>query len=120
VTTLPPPTAECARLVQIMGAEGALALIEWRGGDRMYVPKSFDPASELVLTVGAEATRALVEKLGGEYAKVPQAREWRILIYRQRGLSYAEIARKLTCSQSMIWRVLSTYEMTAKQYDLFC
>lgn len=102
-----------------MGAEGALALIEWRGGDRLYVPKEFDDESALALTVGMVAAKALIEAYGGEYAKVPQAREWRILVYRRRGLSYAEIARKLTCSQSMIWRVLNTHEQTAKQYDLF-
>ncbi len=119
MTTLPPPTAECARLVQIMGAEGALALIEWRGGDRFYVPKFFDPESEFAATVGADAAKLLIARLGREYVKVPQAREWRIMIYRQQGLSYAQIARKLTCTQDMIWSVLSRHQMTQKQYDLF-
>lgn len=116
---LPPPTAECARLVQIMGAEGALALIEWQGGARYYVPKRFLPEGDLTARLGEAAAKALIEARAGEYLKVPQAREWRVLIYRERGLSYSDIARKLVCSQDMVWRVLSRHQQTAKQFDLF-
>jgi len=119
MTALPPPTAECARLVQLLGAEAALALIECEGGTRFYVPKTVSPDDPMATMLGLPAARALAEAYGGSAYKVPQAREWRILIYRQRGLSYSEIARKLVCSQSMIWRVLNAHEQTATQYDLF-
>ncbi|MCX5497306.1 helix-turn-helix domain-containing protein [Kaistia dalseonensis] len=119
MTALPPPTLECRRLVQIMGAEAALALIEWQGGTRYYVPKVISADHKLAQTVGLGPATALVEAYGSSAYKVPVAREWRILVYRQRGLSYSEIARRLVCSQSTIWRVLNANEKTAKQLDLF-
>lgn len=119
MTALPPPTAECARLVQIMGAEGALALIEWQASARYYVPKSVDPSDPLAEAVGIDAALALVQARGGEQIKVPIAREWRIVIYRQRGQSYGAIAKRLMCSHNTVWRTLHAHEMTASQLDLF-
>ncbi|HWJ72390.1 MAG TPA: helix-turn-helix domain-containing protein [Kaistia sp.] len=119
MSTLPPPTKEVIRLVQMMGAEGALALIEWQAPARYYVPKSVGPDDPLAKAVGLDAARALVEARGGEAIMVPVAREWRILIYRSRGMSYAEIGRRLQCSQTTIWRRLSQHELTAAQLDLF-
>jgi DNA-binding NarL/FixJ family response regulator len=116
---LPPPTQEVVRLVQLMGAEGALALIEWQAPARYYVPKTVGPDDPLATAVGFDAARALVEARRGEAIKVPIAKEWRIKIYRSRGMSYAEIGRRLQISQNTVWRKLSAYDMIDRQIDLF-
>ena len=116
---LPPPTSEVVRLVQMMGAEGALALIEWQAGARFYVPKTVSPDDVFATTVGFAAARALSEARGGEAIKVPLGKKWRILIYRDRDMSYSEIARRLQCSQNSVWECLNKADRTVRQLDLF-
>lgn len=118
MTALPPPTAEVARLVQIMGAEGALALIEWQAAARYYVPKTVGADHPLAQAVGLPAAQALVSAMGSEYLKVPIGREWRIMVYRARGMSYAQIGKALQISQNKVWSVLNKHELTASQLQL--
>lgn len=115
--TLPPPPPELARLAQQLGAAAAFALIEAKGGIRIYVPKT--PTPWLVDLIGEPAAQALAEALGGEFLKVPLARTWRVLAYQARGWSYARIARACGCSEDAVWKILSRAEKTSPQLDLF-
>jgi hypothetical protein len=74
---LPPPSEEMRRLVDIVGAEAAFALIEAHGGTRFYVPKN--PNERLISLIGEMGARALSQAWGGEPVKLPLARTWRIL-----------------------------------------
>ncbi|MEP9350591.1 helix-turn-helix domain-containing protein [Xanthobacter sp. KR7-225] len=118
-TPLPPPTAEVARLVALIGPEATLALVEARAAARLYVPRTVQEDGELVRIVGREAAEALAAVAAGEYLKVPVARKWRTLVYKAQGRSYAEIAHALQISQNKVWTILSDYELTASQFDLF-
>lgn len=114
---LPPPTPEAERLVQIVGAAAAFALIERNGGTRIYVPGK--PTLWLINAIGSAAAEALAEALGGEFLKVPLARTWRVLAYQARGWSYARIARACGCSEDAVWKILSREHKTNPQLDLF-
>lgn len=101
----PEPPRCVAHLVQILGIPAAYALVEARGGTRPYIPKT--PTPELERLVGPEGAYELAAVHGGNYLKVPLARNWRILVRRACGASYAEIATALVCTTDTVWRVLS-------------
>ncbi len=117
MTPLPPPTPDLQPLVDAIGIDAAFALIEARGGNRVYVPMTALPW--LIDTVGEAAARRLVEIYGRGYLKVPLGRTWRALAYQARGMSYAQIARRCGCTEDAVWRILDRRQATSKQYDLF-
>lgn len=120
--SLPPAPPALWPLVRRVGEDAALALIEARGGTSVYVPHRLpEPPDEhpLVAALGEALARQLVRDLAGDYLDVPVGRPWLILIYHGRGMSYAEIARSLRCSQDTVWRVLNAAELTGRQGDLF-
>lgn len=114
--SLPPPTPEVERLVQVVGPAAALALVEERGGTRIYVPRAVTPW--LSALIGDDAAAALVAAYGGEHLPVPVARRWRVRIYRGRDMSHARIARRVGCSEDTVGRILAG-EVTGRQLDLF-
>lgn len=117
--TLPNPTPEVKKLSKFIGAEAALSLIEQRGGNRIYIPTiQRVHRSELEKVVGLTAAQALAVPYGPGWHFIPLAREWRIPIYRMRGMTYAEIARAVGCTESQVGRILRAQEMTGKQLDL--
>jgi hypothetical protein len=115
---LPPPTPDVRRFVQALGPDAALAVIEARGGTRLWVPGQAT-GSTLVQELGEAATLRLVEAFGRGPIKVPVAREWRVQIYRARGMSYAQIARATGCSETSVHRILAGSGLTvSRQLDL--
>lgn len=101
------PPAELRYLVEILGAEGTLALIERRGGTRLRIPKTFRAQSAFAAEFGAKAARELVRRRGGDDLKVPLSKAWRARVYDAQDMSYPAIARKLGCSETSVWRYLS-------------
>lgn len=101
----PRPPAEVAHLVQILGIPATFALVEARGGTRLYVPMT--PTPELESLIGPEAAYELAKAWGRCMLKVPLARTWRIRVQRARGASYSEIALTMKCTVDSVWRVLS-------------
>lgn len=116
---LPPPTAEVAHLVKLIGAEATLALVERWGGTRLYVPDQAHPRADLWAVVGADAARYLSERYGREQIDVPVARQWRILVYRGQGMSHAKIARATGSSERNVRRVLARAAEAESQLDFF-
>lgn len=112
-------THEVARLGAWLGPAATLALVEAYGGTRLYVPEKVDPETDLARVLGAEAHALLSSRWGRDVLKVPVARKWRILVYRGREMSYAAIARKVGCSENMVWRTLSDRGCTNSQLSLF-
>ena len=115
--TLPRHPAEIDYLVEPLGLDDALRLIEAYGGSRLYVPKMFDPDCKLAQEFGDQMARSMVARWGGDMLKVPSVRWWRILLYRREGMSYAQIARKLGCSETTVWQTLNSAQET-KQLQL--
>jgi hypothetical protein len=119
MSELPPPTHEVERLVAIIGAEATLRLVEARSAARVYVPRTHDPESDLAQLIGDEAAAALTAAAPGDYFKVPVARTWRVLVYASQRCSYADIARRVGCSQNTVWRILNEHQLTHAQLDMF-
>lgn len=114
-----PPPPEVARLSDIIGIGAALALIEAHGGTRLYIPRAMSEEINLIKVIGLEASEKLIQAHGGNYLKIPVARQWRAVLYRGQEMSYPKIARRLGCTEGTVWRILSEYEMTSRQLDLF-
>ena len=117
-TTSARPPAELAWLTDAIGAEAAFLLIEKRGGTRVSVPKLRAAGSNLAAEIGEEATAALIRAFGDSSITVPVARYWRVQRYRERGLSYAQIARMLGCHEDTVWRLLRTVSRESTQLSL--
>lgn len=116
--SLPPPTDDVARLVKMVGPEAALALVEARGGTRLYVAQTPE-GSEIEKIAGLDAAKKLSAQYGRDWLRVPLARPWRILCYRAAGMSYRAIARKAGCTDANVWEVLKRHDAVSRQGDLF-
>lgn len=116
--TLPRPIGSIARFAQIIGPEAAFELAENHGGTRLYVPHKI-AGSELERRIGSAGAAALMARWPGEQIKVPVAREWRVVVYRLRGMTYDAIAVRLGIDVSTVHRILREQEMTRRQLDLF-
>lgn len=112
--TLPRHPAELDWLVSRLGAEATLLLIEARGGIRVFVPIEPTEGCELAKIVGLEPARKLAAAFGGEQLRVPLARgkwtgAWRARVYRARGMSLPEIARRLGCIENTVRTMLKAH-----------
>lgn len=113
-----PAPPDVRRLAEIIGLPATLALVERYAGTRLYVPQ--DPAgTELEAVVGPDAARALASRYGRDRLIPPVARRWRVLTYRERGLSYRAIALRVGCTENNVHRILMDAGRTTPQLDLF-
>lgn len=119
MTQLPPPTDDVARLVDLIGEEAALRLLEARGGTRVYCA---DPSEDrsLVAIIGLDAAAKMRAKYGANRVKVPVGRQWRVLCYKAMGLAHSKIALRAGCSETTVGDILNRYgRPTPIQFDLF-
>ncbi len=121
----PPPPPEIQTIVELIGEEAALALMERHGGAEIYIPLHAD-GSRLVADIGYAATSALAAYFGRERLKVPLCKPWRARILWRQGLSRNAIARKLLMSTSSVDRALEDWAPKTRpvhivpgQMDLF-
>ena len=115
------PPANVRWLVQLVGRDAAMRLVEVHGGIELFVPKKIGPRSELVRRTQLDwhVLEKLAKSYGGERLKLPIARDWRIQVYRQRdGLSYSEIARKLGICTSAVYKALARNDLVTSQMEL--
>jgi DNA-binding NarL/FixJ family response regulator len=111
----PPPNIRW--LIDLLGEEAALRLVDVHAGTRFFVPKTLTARSELVRStqLDAKVLAPLVRSLGGELLNLPLCREWRVRIYRSReGLTYSQIAQRLGITERAVWRILNNGGMTAQ------
>jgi DNA-binding CsgD family transcriptional regulator len=99
-------------LASIIGADATLALIEAKGGRRVHVPSGKGGGVSLARIIGAEAAGKLHASFGGMDIKVPIEAGWRIRLYRSRGLSYSEIAKKVGVTEKTVWANLRAANLT--------
>ncbi len=88
-------------LVDLIGLTAALAIVEERGGIRLYVPTRVSRDHWLAKTIGPRAFGTLVDVYAGEEIDVPRCvdalravRELAIINDARAGLSQAQLARK--------------------------
>jgi hypothetical protein len=103
---LPPPTPDLKGLCDLCGSrEAALALIEAHGGTAIYVPHRREK-TDLLETIDAELIERLQRRYAGDWMRVPLAQAWRIQIYRGRGMTIRDIARRLTMTEGGVYKSL--------------
>ena len=108
MTELRPP-AEVQWLVDLVGAERTLEIIERHGGRRICIPQTYDPKSAFAQEFGEAAAKKLVAELGGtdgRWKRVPLLKWWRARVYRARDMTYPQIAAALGCTEQTAWRYL--------------
>lgn len=110
---LPPATENVAPLVDLIGAEATLKLLEARGGTRLYIAR---PAAGGALAgiIGLGAAEAMYRHYGAGEIKIPLGRDWRVLCYIALGYSRPQAAVKVVCSVNMVGRILARHGRPAK------
>lgn len=109
--------ASLADLIELIGREETVRLIEAYGGGRLYVPRARHPDLDPLL--GSSAHARLVSRYGGERLEIPPRRAIERMDERERraacvrdlhaaGLSYHEIARRTGVSRRQVARLLRT------------
>jgi len=93
----PPPPAQIAPYVQVLGLELTVAFLLRFGGAELHLSEDPRANSQLVALVGLENARALGQLLTVP-RRIPLAKPWLAAWLRAKGESTAEIARTLHVS----------------------
>lgn len=119
MTAFAPPTEDVQKLVDLLGEVAALALIEARGGTRIYVADP-DAGAELAKIVGLDGATAMHDRYGRGWYKVPVARRWRVLCYLAQGMNRTQTALRASCSENTVDDIVGRYgRPRGNQLDLF-
>ncbi len=100
-----------AELLDLLGPDDFLRLVEAYGGTRLYVPRT-EAGSALPDEIGLDAVRKLQGPRAGEWIRVPLAREWRARHYRANGLSNAKIAVRLGLTETGVNKLFARMDDT--------
>ncbi len=114
--------AELRFLIDLIGVASTFRLIEMHGGTRIRLPHTVNQGTRIARDIGLAAAKKLAQRWGGDNLKVPLARYWRVRVYREQGMSYSEIARRVGITENTVHRYLQHAGMTAPpagQLDLF-
>lgn len=87
-------------LIDLLGEEVFVLLVEAFGGTRLYVRHNPAPNDGLSETIGATNAALLAERYAPDVLRIPLARQLRARHYRAAGLSNAQIARKLGITET--------------------
>lgn len=88
-----PVPANLRPIVRILGTDGAIDFLRRFGGAELYFAVSPKGRSEVEKMVGAEKTAALAD--AHLPRRIPLGKRWIAAVWHSRGLSKAEIARRL-------------------------
>lgn len=97
-------------LIAILGEEAFLRLAEELGGTRAYIPQVLRADSAIVKAIGLEAASKLAKIWAPTAIRVPLARRERAFALRRRGLSNAQIARKLGMTETGVEKLFDREE----------
>ena len=108
MSNLPPPPESLALYIEVLGLDDTLRLLERCGGTKLWIPSGVNNSStrlreKLEEELGKPMTMALIRTFGGSIIKPPMATDWRIVYYAAKGVSAAEIARRLGRHQETVW-----------------
>jgi hypothetical protein len=107
MTDHPRAPAHIDAYVRVLGVDGAVTFLLHFGGAELYVAASPKGRGRLVDVMGMDAATALSGVVDKLPRRVPTAKPWIAKVLKQRGLSVAEIARKLHTSDVTVRRYLS-------------
>lgn len=123
MSDFPKATAQIAVFVDVLGPEGALDFLLTFGGADLDFPKNPGKKSALARCVGVEKARALGRAVDHGRRRIPTAKPWLAAALKSRGLSHAEIARKLHTTDVTVRKWVNTqrrdWRANPAQPDLF-
>lgn len=91
------------KLIELLGEDMALRLIELHGGTQLYIAVGPNVGKlRLAHELSPAAEIAMARGYGAGNLKIPLAKRWRARIYRSRGLTHREIARRLGCTERAV------------------
>ena len=103
-------------IVEILGRENALKLIQRFGGTALYVPHNPDEHHPLTLILGVDGAARLASYYGGENLYLPLGRKWlreqqRQLIHRLKSqeMPTSKIAQTIGCTPRWVRMVIKDY-----------
>lgn len=106
-----------AEVVDVIGLEQALRLVDAFGGVRVYVPERMTPEHILVRVIGHNSAWQLASHFGGEQLSVPRCvsglrsvRNAQIRRERQAGASPAQLALRYGMTERQVYSILATSE----------
>ncbi len=98
MTDAPNPPAHIAGFVQILGVDDTVAFLLAFGGAELYFGRTAKSQGNLARIVGSAKAAALVAASDQFQRRIPTAKPWIAKVQKSKGLSVAQIARKLHCS----------------------
>lgn len=107
------PPAQVAPYVTVLGAEGTIEFLLAFGGAELYLTQTPKRRGRLVALVGHDQAVALAKASEHLPRRIPLAKPWIAAVMRERGLSVADIARKLHASDVAVRRWLKQYDAAA-------
>jgi len=107
-------------IMKLAGEDAVTKLSIDFGGKRLYIPHKPTENTPLTVSVGLVAARLIADVYGGMDFTVPVniGKDAEIKILTAQGYSASEIARKVRCSASHVYRVRSK-EVEDRQLKLF-
>jgi hypothetical protein len=95
-------------LRELIGLPAALALVEVRGGIKLYVPESAPDDHELVRLIGRDATDLLISVYAREWLSIPRCAA------RMRRQRDDEILRQYTVGEASAYALARKFELTER------
>ena len=101
-----------ASIALLVGDEAAAKISMDFGGTRIYIPQRPGEHAPLSVCVGLDAANKIAQTYGGMEFTVPLmlGKKSEIILLNQDGLSASQIARKVRCSISMVYRIRAELE----------
>lgn len=99
----PPEAISC--LVDVAGEDAVLCLLEAEGGKQMSVPRK-SVGSRIAALYGEDLARVICDLFGPGVWVVPMCKRWRIVRYREMGLTIMEIATRVGLSERAVYRAI--------------
>lgn len=104
---VPVPPAHLAVFVNALGVERAIEFLLNFGGAELYVPREFKGNSRIVTVIGHDGALSIARVRDRLPARIPTGKPWIAKVWHSKGLSKAEIARRLHVSDVSVRRMLS-------------
>lgn len=99
--------SDLTALIELIGEDATVKLIEAYGGTRPTVPTIFPAQHPMKDLLGDFDFKRLHQYFGGCVLQLPLAKRWRLEIYRQRGMKTKEIARRTGYTERAVARILN-------------
>lgn len=111
----PPPPANIAAIVKVLGADMAITFLLTFGGAELYLAQEPKGVSQVETVIGADRTRALQAALGSYPRRIPLAKAWLARCLAVRGETASSIARTLRTTDVTVRRMLAAVEPDRKR-----